>query len=134
MNDSCPFCIENDLLWGGVLYQDDLWYITNMEEGSIENAVMAITKRHIVTPFEINEEEWKSLQKIIVMMKSFIDSKEEPDGYNMGWNIEPTGGQNVAHAHLHLFARYKNEPLARKGIRSAFKQESNKRQDTESLD
>ncbi len=128
MNDSCPFCVENNLLRGDIHYQDDLWYITNMEEGSIENAMMAITKRHIVTPFEINEEEWNSLQKIILKVKDLVDQKEKPEGYNMGWNIEPVGGQNVAHAHLHLMARYKDEPLAGKGIRSAFKQPSNKRQ------
>jgi len=127
MNEPCPFCIENDLLRGNILYEDDQWYITNIEEGSIENAMMAITKRHILTPFEINEPEWISLQKIILKMKSLIDLKELPEGYNLGWNIEATGGQNVAHAHLHLLARYKDEPLAGKGIRYAFKQADNKR-------
>lgn len=128
MNDSCPFCIENDLLRVNVLYQDGLWYITDLAEGSIDNAAMAITKRHVVTPFEINEEEWMALQHIISKMKGFVDQKEQPDGYNLGWNIEPSGGQNVAHAHLHLLARYKDEPLAGKGMRYAFKQDSNRRQ------
>jgi histidine triad (HIT) family protein len=127
MNDSCPFCIENNLLRGDVLFEDELWYITNLEEGSIENATMAITRRHILTPFEINVEEWASLQNIIDTMKQLVDSKERPDGYNLGWNIEPAGGQNVAHAHLHLLARYGDEPLAGKGIRYAFKQPSNQR-------
>lgn len=127
MNDSCPFCIENNLLRGDVLFEDELWYITNLEEGSIENATMAITRRHILTPFEINAEEWASLQNIIDTMKQLVDSKERPDGYNLGWNIEQAGGQNVAHAHLHLLARYSDEPLAGKGIRYAFKQPSNQR-------
>lgn len=127
MKDSCPFCIENNLLRGDLLFENDLWYITNLEEGSIENATMAITRRHILTPFEINAEEWASLQNIIDTMKQLVDSKERPDGYNLGWNIEPAGGQNVAHAHLHLLARYGDEPLAGKGIRYAFKQPSNQR-------
>ncbi len=29
-----------------------------------------------------------------------------PDGANLGWNIDPVGGQNVDHAHLHLFGRF----------------------------
>ena len=127
MKDPCPFCIENNLLRGDLLFENDLWYITNLEEGSIENATMAITRRHILTPFEINAEEWASLQNIIDTMKQLVDSKERPDGYNLGWNIEPAGGQNVAHAHLHLLARYSDEPLAGKGIRYAFKQPSNQR-------
>lgn len=123
----CPFCIKNNLLRVSVLYQDDLWYITDMEEGSINNAVMAITKRHIETPFEINEEEWASLHKLLHKMKKLVDEKEMPDGYNLGWNILKTGGQNVPHTHLHLLARYNDEPLAGKGIRYAFKQIDNTR-------
>lgn len=98
-----------------------------MEEGSINNAVMAITKRHIETPFDINQEEWNRLKELLNTMKNLVDDKEKPDGYNLGWNIYPTGGQNVAHAHLHLLARYKDEPLAGKGIRYAFKQANNQR-------
>ncbi len=126
-NQLCPFCVENNLLRVNVLYQDDLWYITDMEEGSINNAVMAITKRHIETPFKINEEEWSSLHALLGEMKKLVDEKDQPEGYNLGWNIYKTGGQNVAHAHLHLLARYKDEPLAGKGIRYAFKQPDNKR-------
>lgn len=130
MSDSaqlCPFCIENNLLRVNVLYQDDFWYITDMEEGSINNAVMAITKRHIETPFEINEDEWTALHTLLDKMKDLVDEKETPDGYNLGWNVHKTGGQNVAHAHLHLLARYDDEPLAGKGIRYAFKQLDNSR-------
>lgn len=123
----CPFCIENNLLRVSVLYQDDLWYITDMEEGSINNAVMAITKRHIETPFEINDQEWRELHSLLDRMKKLVDQKEQPKGYNLGWNIYQTGGQNVAHAHLHLLGRYEDEPLAGKGIRHAFKQLDNSR-------
>lgn len=124
---ACPFCLRNNLLRVNVIYEDDLWYITDMEEGSINNAAMAITKRHIETPFEINDVEWNKLKSIIDRMKIFVDEKELPDGYNIGWNVGSTGGQNVAHAHLHLLGRYKDEPLAGKGIRYAFKQPSNQR-------
>ncbi len=123
----CPFCIENNLLRVSVLYQDDLWYVTDMEEGSINNAVMAITKRHIETPFEINDQEWRELHSLLDRMKKLVDQKEQPKGYNLGWNIHQTGGQNVAHAHLHLLGRYEDEPLAGKGIRYAFKQPNNSR-------
>ncbi len=130
MNQSkkqCPFCIQNNLLRVNVLYEDELWYITDMEEGSINNAAMAITKRHIETPFDLSEDEWLSLQKLLHKMKKIVDDKEMPSGYNIGWNVHKTGGQNVAHAHLHLLARYVDEPLSGKGIRYAFKQLNNQR-------
>ena len=123
----CPFCMQNNLLKVNILYEDPLWYITDMEEGSINNAAMAITKRHIETPFEINENEWSSLRTLLNKMKKMVDDKEVPSGYNIGWNVHKIGGQNVAHAHLHLLARYDDEPLAGKGIRYAFKKPDNAR-------
>lgn len=123
----CPFCIKNNLLEVNVLYEDDLWYITDMQQGSINNATMAITKRHVETPFEISQQEWLALHELLPKMKQLVDAQEPADGYNIGWNVSKVGGQNVPHAHLHLLARYKDEPLAGKGIRYAFKQPTNKR-------
>ncbi len=126
-HEKCPFCLENQLLRVDVLFEDDLWYFAAMEEGSINNAGMIITKRHIETPFEINEQEWSRLRILLPKLKKILDDKEPPQGYNLGWNINATGGQNVAHAHLHLLGRYNDEPLAGKGIRYAFKQPNNQR-------
>lgn len=126
-HDRCPFCLENNLLRVEILFEDDLWYFAAMEEGSINNAGMIITKRHIETPFEINEKEWGRLRVLLPVLKGMLDDAEAPQGYNLGWNINQTGGQNVAHAHLHLLARYDDEPLAGKGIRYAFKQPGNQR-------
>jgi diadenosine tetraphosphate (Ap4A) HIT family hydrolase len=126
-DSNCPFCIENNLLRVPVIYEDDLWYFAEMHEGSIQNAGMAITKRHIKTPFDINEAEWSSLRQLLPKFKLLIDQNEKAQGYNIGWNVMPVGGQNVDHAHLHIIARYEDEPLAGKGIRYAFKADSNAR-------
>jgi histidine triad (HIT) family protein len=129
MNDvsDCPFCLENSLLKVKVLFEDDLWYFTEMNEKAIRNAGMAMTKRHVETPFEINEAEWARLHELLPEFKQILDKNEPAQGYNIGWNVYPTGGQNVAHAHLHMIARYSDEPLAGKGIRHALKDESNQR-------
>ena len=37
------------------------------------------------------------------------------------------GGQKIFHAHLHVVLRYKDEPMAGKGIRHWIKQPQNKR-------
>lgn len=126
MSTICPFCLKNNLLRGTILYQDDLWYLVDFTDGELEHSFMIITKRHIVTPFDINEAEWLELHNLLPKFKSLIDV-HNPDGYNLGWNILPVGGQNVAHAHLHLIPRFADEPLATKGIRYAFKQASNRR-------
>lgn len=123
----CPFCLDNDLLNVKVLFEDELWYFTDLNEKSITNAGMAITKRHIETPFEINDSEWTRLRELLPKFKAILDKNELAQGYNIGWNVYMTGGQNVPHAHLHIIARYDNEPLAGKGIRYAFKDVSNQR-------
>ncbi|MDB5161579.1 MAG: hypothetical protein JWM52_87, partial [Candidatus Saccharibacteria bacterium] len=120
-------CLRNNLLKVKVLFEDDLWYFTEMNENAISNAGMAITKRHIETPFDFDDSEWIRLREILPMLKEILDKNEPPQGYNIGWNVYPTGGQHVAHAHLHIVARYDNEPLAGKGIRYAFKDERNQR-------
>lgn len=123
---NCPFCIPNNTLLCKVLYEDDLWYITDMEDGELKHGYMMITKRHIQTPFDISETEWAQLRELLKRCKVLLD-EFVPDGYNLGWNINAVGGQNVDHAHLHLFGRFADEPLAHKGLRYAFKQPSNKR-------
>jgi len=122
----CPFCLPNTILRGDILHQDDLWYFVTIEDGELKHGGMAITKRHIGTPFDINTQEWARLHELLPKFKSFIEPSG-PQGFNMGWNIHTVGGQNVEHAHLHLFGRYQDEPLAGKGIRYAFKQPANKR-------
>lgn len=124
--EKCPFCLENGLVRGIVLYEGDLWYYQQYDDGELKGGGMIITQRHVETPFEINEAEWAALHKLLPVFKGFVD-QHSPDGYNIGWNVLPVGGQNVEHAHLHIFPRFSDEPLATKGLRYAFKQLSNRR-------
>ena len=48
-------------------------------------------------------------------------------GYNIGWNVNEVGGQEIFHAHLHVIPRYEDEPMSGKGIRYWIKQPQNKR-------
>lgn len=124
---NCPFCLENNLLRVGILYQDDLWYFTDQDPEEGSNAGLAITKRHVQTPFEINETEWTALHALLPKFKQFIDDRETPHGYNLGWNVYRPAGQTVDHAHLHIAARYEDEEHAGKGIRYHFKPSRNSR-------
>jgi histidine triad (HIT) family protein len=126
-NKKCPFCVSNNLLEVGILYEDDTWIFVDIREGKTNTGGLAITRRHVETPFEINAEEWNKLHSLLPVFKGIVDKKEKPQGYNMGWNVYPTGGQTVDHAHLHIVARYDDEPYAGKGIRYLFKQKDNAR-------
>lgn len=125
--EDCPFCLDNALLRVAIRYEDELWYFTDLDAADGTNAGMAITKRHVQTPFDINAVEWNALHELLPKFKSLIDAREAPQGYNLGWNVGVVGGQTVPHAHLHIAARYDDEAMAGKGIRYHFKAQRNKR-------
>jgi histidine triad (HIT) family protein len=124
--DKCVFCLENDKLKGEILAKNDFCYFVESIDPVLKHAGMIITYRHIESPFDLNKEEWLAIKEMLVEVKNILD-KHNPSGYNIGWNIGEDAGQNVAHAHLHVIARFPDEPLRGKGIRWAFKQEGNKR-------
>ena len=123
----CNFCLENNALRGKILAQDDFCYIVESIDPILQHAVMIITKRHVETPFEMNEQEWASIKKYLLESEKIL-SGVNPDGFIIGWNVKETAGQRVSHAHLHVVARFNDEPLAGKGICYFFKQEENRRQ------
>lgn len=84
-----------------------------------------IPKSKVSSPFELSEKEWQDTKQLLATLKSYIDETYHPDGYNIGWNVGDVAGQHVAHAHLHVIPRFADEPLAGKGLRHFFKQDSN---------
>ncbi len=79
------------------------------------------------TPFDLTPEEWTATYTLLQEVKAYLDRTLEPDGYNVGWNVGRVGGQSIPHAHLHVIPRFRDEPLAGKGIRYFLKQPENKR-------
>jgi diadenosine tetraphosphate (Ap4A) HIT family hydrolase len=88
---------------------------------------VVIPKSHVETPFDLSEAEWVDTKKLIDTVKNHLDTKYNPDGYNLGWNVGRVGGQEVSHAHLHIIPRFKDEPFAGKGIRHWLKKDENAR-------
>lgn len=93
-----------------------------LKDNILKGSYVIIPKSQVETPFDLSEEEWADTLLLLKEVKLYLDKKYKPDGYNVGWNVGKAGGQNVAHAHLHVLPRYKDEPLAGKGIRFMFKQ------------
>lgn len=124
--ENCNFCLDNNKIIGEILARNELCYFVESIDPIIKHAGMIITFRHVNNPFEITTEEWLAIRSLLQEVKNILDY-HQPSGYNIGWNVGEDAGQNVEHAHLHVIARFHDEPLRGKGIRWAFKQESNKR-------
>jgi histidine triad (HIT) family protein len=92
-----------------------------------EGGAMICPKAHRPTVFDLSSEEWADTYLLLPKVRAAIDERVSPDGYNVGWNVYPAGGQTVQHAHLHVVPRWVDEPFARKGLRWWIKQPANRR-------
>lgn len=99
----------------------------NLKDKVLVGSYVIIPKSRVSSPFELSQKEWIDTQELLLKVKEYIDKTYKPDGYNLGWNVGEVAGQSVAHAHLHILPRYKDEPFAGKGIRSWLKKPENAR-------
>lgn len=93
----------------------------------LQGSGLIVTKAVRETVFDLTPEEWKATFELLQEAKLYLDDKFRPDGYSVGWNVRPVGGQSIPHVHLHVIPRFEGEPLAGKGIRHYLKQPENKR-------
>ena len=80
--------------------------------------MIVITKRHIKKWWETTPEEKNAIFNLLDEAKKLIDSKYNPDGYNIGINIDEAAGQSIMHLHVHLIPRYIGDvPNPKGGVR-----------------
>jgi histidine triad (HIT) family protein len=84
---------------------------------------------HRVSPFDFTPEQRAATHELLLAAKAAREERLEPDGYALIWNCGPSGGQETAHAHLHVIPRFDDEPLAGAGGRTAIKVPENRRPD-----
>ncbi|MBU0660778.1 HIT family protein [Patescibacteria group bacterium] len=65
-----------------------------------------IPKKHIVSFFDLNQEEREAFYALISEAKTIIDAAHNPDGYNIGINEGEAAGRTQHHLHIHLIPRY----------------------------
>lgn len=123
---TCPFCTIPRELPEDIVASNEFCYLVDNPEGALQHGMMIIPFRHVELPFDLSVSEWASIQPL--MAEAYLRLGEcVPDGFNLGWNVGKVGGQEVSHVHLHVFARFADEPLAGKGIRKWFKSHENQR-------
>jgi len=122
----CVFCLENKLLKTKIYLQNEFFYLCRARDDILQHSGLIIPLRHIENPFEFVEKEWQALQQILQQAKKYFD-KFNPQGYNIGWNVGKVAGQTVGHVHLHIIARFENEPYSGRGFKYHLRNEENKR-------
>ncbi|ESU31152.1 hypothetical protein G3A_18205 [Bacillus sp. 17376] len=127
--ENCPYCNVNaDEEQEIVLENETCYFIQKESEQQVlQGSGLIIPKLHKQDVFELSDQEWMDSRELLLGAKKILDKKFAPDGYSVGWNTGRAGGQSIFHAHLHVIPRFKDEPLAGKGIRYWIKQKDNMR-------
>jgi diadenosine tetraphosphate (Ap4A) HIT family hydrolase len=117
MNKSkpCPFCHRDP---ARVLSEDELTVIYQDGFPVSPGHLVILPTRHFATLFEATEAEQRALLQALARARAILEESHHPDGYNIGINHGPAGGQTVPHLHIHLIPRYtgdREEP--RGGVR-----------------
>ncbi|MBO7219353.1 MAG: HIT family protein [Clostridia bacterium] len=102
--DDCIFCkLDNYVL------ENDLAYaIFDINPVSLGH-MLIILKDHKENIFDTNDADRLAMLDLLNQGKALIDSKHNPQGYNVCLNCGVTAGQTVMHVHMHLIPRYDNE-------------------------
>jgi diadenosine tetraphosphate (Ap4A) HIT family hydrolase len=81
--------------------------------------VLVIPKRHVSNYFELPFKEQSACWFMVNKVQEILTTEFEPDGFNVGMNINREAGQNIMHASVHIIPRYKGDTLFTKsGIRN----------------
>lgn len=109
--DSCLFCNINRK----VQFENTLAYVVMDSFPVSRGHMLVIPKRHYASFFDSCEQEILAIYSLIHEAKTFLDSKYNPDGYNIGINDGEHAGQSIFHLHIHIIPRYKGDVQRPKG-------------------
>ena len=88
---------------------------------------LLITKRHVASYFDLNEQERDEVQQLIDVHRQRIEQEDESvSGFNIGINCGEDAGQTVMHCHVHLIPRRKGDTAnPRGGVRGTIPEKQN---------
>ena len=119
--EKCIFChLDDKEVIGKYIHWTAMFDAYPVSDGH----VLLVSNRHCETYFDLSTEETTDLAKAIDDIKTYLDDKYHPDGYNVGFNCKEAAGQTVMHAHMHVIPRYRGDSEnPRGGIRKAVKRQ-----------
>ena len=123
VDEACPFCPP--LIDSHVIFANESCVAIWTRETPLGSA-MVLPKVHRRTVFDLTPQEFDGTRRLLADLREFLIAQHGPDGFNVGWNVEPVGGQSVMHAHCHILPRYHDEPYAGRGLRAWLKDPANR--------
>ena len=106
-NPSCPFC--NPDQEREIVVESATAYTIIDKFPVSEGHVLIIPKKHCSDYFSLTFKEQSACVFMLNKVKQIIADRFNPDGFNVGININEAAGQTVKHVHIHLIPRYKGD-------------------------
>ena len=108
MPEECFFCDKENMKKGTIINGENFfsWWDGNPVT---KGHALVIPKKHMLSFFDLSDEELKELLDIMKKTKQIIDEKYNPDAYNIGVNDGEAAGRTVHHLHVHIIPRYKED-------------------------
>lgn len=114
--DKCVFC--ESVSAERIIYEDSTWIAILDGFPVSKGHTILIPKRHCETFFDLNDVENGTVIATINVVKTILDTKYSPNGYNIGVNCGKSAGQTIPHCHIHIIPRYEGDVAdPRGGIR-----------------
>ncbi|BAY99088.1 HIT family protein [Tolypothrix tenuis PCC 7101] len=81
--------------------------------------ILVIPKRHASNYFDLPFKEQSACWFMVNKVQKMLKAEFNPDGFNVGININRVAGQNMMHASIHIIPRYKGDAVgAKSGMRN----------------
>jgi diadenosine tetraphosphate (Ap4A) HIT family hydrolase len=74
-----------------------------------EGHALVVPKRLVSNYFDLTLKEQMACWIVANKVKTILQEKHHPDGFNIGINVNAEAGQTVWHAHIHIIPRYKGD-------------------------
>jgi diadenosine tetraphosphate (Ap4A) HIT family hydrolase len=101
----CPFCnIDREFI-----LNSDLCFAVYDKFPVSPGHVLVILKIHVKDYFDLDINEVAGIWEMVSRVKGVIDSKYNPQGYNVGFNVGESAGQTISHVHIHVIPRYEGD-------------------------
>ncbi len=74
-----------------------------------EGHSLVVPKRLVSNYFDLNLKEQTACWIVVNKVKDILQEQYNPDGFNVGININEEAGQTISHCHIHIIPRYKGD-------------------------
>lgn len=103
----CPFCIIES--GREIILETDFSFCIFDKYPISPGHMLIIPKKHTTNYLENTYEEKNDLWLLVDRVVELLKNQYNPDGFNIGINIDEAAGQTVFHTHIHVIPRYSGD-------------------------